>query len=116
MSMVVEVGEVESSDCLREPHPRGKGLETLMQQEPRHQFKLEQTPAVDQQGKECKGSHITGLIEVVSCFRNPRQEHRQSVFYFNGETNSAMGYVIISFVLLWYCFRICSHVIVFCFR
>jgi hypothetical protein len=42
MSMVVEVGEeeVESMDCLLEPHPRGKDLETLMPQEPRHQFKL----------------------------------------------------------------------------
>jgi hypothetical protein len=44
MSMMVEVGEeegeVESSDCLGEPHPRGKCLETLMSQEPRHQFKL----------------------------------------------------------------------------
>jgi hypothetical protein len=44
MSMVVEVGEeereVESMDCLGEPRPRGKGLETLMPQEPRHQFKL----------------------------------------------------------------------------
>jgi hypothetical protein len=26
MSMVVEVGEVESRDCLGEPHPRGKRL------------------------------------------------------------------------------------------
>jgi hypothetical protein len=26
MSMVVEVGEVESTDCLGEPRPRGKGL------------------------------------------------------------------------------------------
>jgi hypothetical protein len=44
MSMVVEVGEeegdVESRDCLGEPRPRGKDLETLMPQEPRHQFKL----------------------------------------------------------------------------
>jgi hypothetical protein len=44
MSKVVEVGEeegeVESRDCLGEPRPRGKGLETLMPQEPRHQFKL----------------------------------------------------------------------------
>jgi hypothetical protein len=40
MSMVVEVGEVESWDCLGEPRPRGKGLETLMSQEPRHKFKL----------------------------------------------------------------------------
>jgi hypothetical protein len=38
--MVMEVGEVESRDCLGEPCPRGKGLETLMPQEPRHQFKL----------------------------------------------------------------------------
>jgi hypothetical protein len=34
MSMVVEVGEeegeVESKDCLGEPCPRGKGVETLM--------------------------------------------------------------------------------------
>jgi hypothetical protein len=51
---------------------------------------------------------------VVSCFGNPGQECGQSVFYFSGETNSAIGYVI-SFVLLWYYFRICSHVIVFCF-
>jgi hypothetical protein len=36
MSMVVEVGEVESRDYLGEPHPRGKDLETLMPQEPRH--------------------------------------------------------------------------------
>jgi hypothetical protein len=44
MSMVLEVGgeegEGESSDYLGEAHPRGKGLETLMPQEPRHQFKL----------------------------------------------------------------------------
>jgi hypothetical protein len=33
-------GEVESRDCLGEPRPRGKGIETLMPQEPRHQFKL----------------------------------------------------------------------------
>jgi hypothetical protein len=39
ISMVVEVGEVESMDYLGEPRPRGKGLETLMPQEPRHQFK-----------------------------------------------------------------------------
>jgi hypothetical protein len=38
--MVVEVGEVESRDCLGEAHPRGKGLETLMPQKPKHQFKL----------------------------------------------------------------------------
>jgi hypothetical protein len=56
-----------------------------------------------------------GLVEVVSCFGYPGQERGQSIFYFSGETNSAMGYVI-SFVLLWYCFRICSHVIVFSFR
>jgi hypothetical protein len=37
---VVEVGEVKSMDCLGEPRPRGKGLETLMPQESRHQFKL----------------------------------------------------------------------------
>jgi hypothetical protein len=55
------------------------------------------------------------LVEVVSCFGDPRQKHGHSVFYFSGEINSAMGYVI-SFVLLWYCFIICSHVIVFCFR
>jgi hypothetical protein len=30
MSMMVEVGEVESRDCFGEPRPRGKGLETLM--------------------------------------------------------------------------------------
>jgi hypothetical protein len=40
MSMVVEVGEVESRDDLGEPRPRGKVLETLMPQEPTHQFKL----------------------------------------------------------------------------
>jgi hypothetical protein len=40
MSMVVEVGEVESRDYLGEPRHRGKDLETLMPQEPRHQFKL----------------------------------------------------------------------------
>jgi hypothetical protein len=45
---------------------------------------------VDQQGKECKGSHMTGLVEVVSYFRDPWQEHGQSIFYFSGETNSAM--------------------------
>jgi hypothetical protein len=49
---------------------------------------------MDQQGKECKGNHMAGLVEVVSCFRDPGQEHGQSVFYFSGETNSAMGYVI----------------------
>jgi hypothetical protein len=42
MSMMVEVeGEVDSSDCLGEARPRGKDLETLMSQKPRHQFKLE---------------------------------------------------------------------------
>jgi hypothetical protein len=43
MSMMVKVGEeeeVESRDCLGEPRPRGKDLETLMSQEPRHRFKL----------------------------------------------------------------------------
>jgi hypothetical protein len=44
ISMMVEVGEeegeVESRDFLVEPRPRGKGIETLMPQEPRHQFKL----------------------------------------------------------------------------
>jgi hypothetical protein len=40
MSMVVVVGDAESRDCLGEPRPKGKGLETLMPQEPRHQFKL----------------------------------------------------------------------------
>jgi hypothetical protein len=55
------------------------------------------------------------LVEVVSCFGDPGQKRGQSVFYFSGETNSAMGNVI-SFVLLWYCFIICSHIIVFCFR
>jgi hypothetical protein len=44
MSMVVEVGEeegeVESKNYLGEPRPRGKGLKTLMPQEPRHKFKL----------------------------------------------------------------------------
>jgi hypothetical protein len=54
---------------------------------------------MDQQGKECKGSHMAGLIEVVSCFGDSGQERRQSVFYFNNETNSAMGYMN-SFVLL----------------
>jgi hypothetical protein len=58
---------------------------------------------------------MTGLIEVVSCFWDPGQECGQSVFYFSSETNSAMRYVIISFVLLWYYFRICSHVIMLCF-
>jgi hypothetical protein len=70
---------------------------------------------MDQQGKECKGSHRGGLVEVVSYFGDPEQERRQSVFYYSGETNSAMEYVI-SFVLLWYYFRICSYVIVFYFR
>jgi hypothetical protein len=40
MSMMVEVGEVESRDCLGGPRSRGKGLETLMPQEPMYQFKL----------------------------------------------------------------------------
>jgi hypothetical protein len=58
---------------------------------------------------------MAGLVEVISYFGDPRQEREQSIFYFSGETNSAMGYVI-SFVLLWYCFIIYSHVIMFCFR
>jgi hypothetical protein len=70
---------------------------------------------VDQQRKECKGSHRAGLVKVVSCFGYPGQERRQSIFYFSDETNLAMGYVN-SFVLLWYCFIICSHVIMLCFR
>jgi hypothetical protein len=41
MSMVMKVGEVESRDFLGEARPKGKDLETLMLQEPRHQFKLE---------------------------------------------------------------------------
>jgi hypothetical protein len=69
---------------------------------------------MNQQGKEYKGRHRAGLVEVVSYFGDPGQERGQSVFYFNGETNSTMGYMI-SFVLLWYCFIICSHVIMFCF-
>jgi hypothetical protein len=43
ISMVVEVGEegeVELCDCLGESRPKGKGLEILMPQETRHQFKL----------------------------------------------------------------------------
>jgi hypothetical protein len=42
MSMVVEVGlgEGEYGDSLGEPHRRGKGLETLMPQEPLHLYKL----------------------------------------------------------------------------
>jgi hypothetical protein len=40
ISMVVEVGEVESRNCLGETRSIGKGLETLMPQETRHQFKL----------------------------------------------------------------------------
>jgi hypothetical protein len=40
MSIVVEVEQVESRDYLGEPRPIGKGLETLMLQESRHQFKL----------------------------------------------------------------------------
>jgi hypothetical protein len=47
--------------------------------------------------------------------RIPSKNTDNPYFHFSGETNSAMGYVI-SFVLLWYCFRICSHVIMFCFR
>jgi hypothetical protein len=47
MSMVMKVweeeGEVESRDFLGEARPRGKYLETLILQEPRHQFKLEYT-------------------------------------------------------------------------
>jgi hypothetical protein len=50
-----EEGEVESKDCLGEPCRRGKGIETLMpsgtsSNSDRHRY-------VDQQGKECKGSH-----------------------------------------------------------
>jgi hypothetical protein len=48
---------------------------------------------------------------VVSCFGDSGQERGQSIFYFSGETNSAMEYVIISFVLLWYYFRICFLVL-----
>jgi hypothetical protein len=33
-------GGVESRDCLEESRHRGKCIETLMPQEPRHQFKL----------------------------------------------------------------------------
>jgi hypothetical protein len=44
MSMLVKVweegGEVESRDYLVETRTRGKDLETLMPQEPSHQFKL----------------------------------------------------------------------------
>jgi hypothetical protein len=39
------------------------------------------------------------LVKVVSCFGDHGLERGQSIFYFNGETNSAMGYMI-SFVLL----------------
>jgi hypothetical protein len=31
-----EEGEVESRDCLGEPRPRRKGIDTLMPQEPMH--------------------------------------------------------------------------------
>jgi hypothetical protein len=44
MSMVVEVGqgevEGEYRDSLGEPRHRGKGLETLMPQEPLYMYKL----------------------------------------------------------------------------
>jgi hypothetical protein len=42
MSMVVEVGlgEGDYGDSLGEPRRRGKGLETLMPQEPLHLYKL----------------------------------------------------------------------------
>jgi hypothetical protein len=42
MSMVVEVGqgEGEYGDSLGEPRRRGKGLETLMSQEPLYLYKL----------------------------------------------------------------------------
>jgi hypothetical protein len=42
---------------------------------------------------------MKSLVEVVSYFRDPRQERGQSIFYFSSEINLAMGYVI-SFVLL----------------
>jgi hypothetical protein len=58
---------------------------------------------------------MTGLVEVVSCYGDPGQECEQCIFYFSGETNSAMGYMM-SFVLLWYYFIICCHVIMFYFR
>jgi hypothetical protein len=35
-----EEGEVELRGCLGEPRLRGKDIETLMSQKPRHQFKL----------------------------------------------------------------------------
>jgi hypothetical protein len=41
ISMVVEVGEGEYGDSLGEARRRGKGLETLMPQEPLHLYKLE---------------------------------------------------------------------------
>jgi hypothetical protein len=33
---------------------------------------------------------MMSLVEMVSCFGDPKQEREQSVFYFNGETNSTM--------------------------
>jgi hypothetical protein len=44
--------------------------------------------------------------ESRNCLGEPRTR---------GETNSTIGYVI-SFVLFWYYFRICSHVIMFYFK
>jgi hypothetical protein len=38
-------------------------------------------------GKSAKEVIGRGLVEVVSCFRDPGQERGQSIFYFNGETN-----------------------------
>jgi hypothetical protein len=36
---------------------------------------------------------------VVSCFGDFRQEHGQSIFYYSGETNSAMGLVEVNYNL-----------------
>jgi hypothetical protein len=47
------------------------------------------TTYVSCKGSESEGSHRAGLVKVVSCFGDPGQERGQSVFYFNGETNSA---------------------------
>jgi hypothetical protein len=46
---------------------------------------------MDQQGKEYKGSHREGLVEVVSCFGDLGQERGQSVFYFSGEKTQQWG-------------------------
>jgi hypothetical protein len=75
MSMVVEVGEVESRDCLGEPRPRGKDLETLMPQESREKEHRTGSQSVSQWAQKNIGDIHKGKRKTYT-MRPKRQRTR----------------------------------------